>query len=101
MSRAKGSKNQPKSLGELLILLQEESTKHGKRFEYSFKEDDGTEVVDTKELFERASGLATFEIETDNESSDEGEDTFTCGKCNAKLDRAESVCPHCGAKLNW
>ena len=106
MTRTEGAKNKPKSVKQLVSMLQAAAEKEGIELTLDVKEkianaagelagkvgdDAAAAVAAIKSKFE------SLEIELDDTEID----TYTCGSCHNSMGTEMPVCPNCGAKLKW
>jgi len=106
MARPKGAKNKPKSLKEILQMLEADAQKSGKKISLSFSEAKqvkiGNEIaVDAPGVIKQAPAVAedTMNLILDK---DEKEDApYKCGVCGATFAAPVEKCPECGSVLEW
>lgn len=98
MARPSGAKNKPKSINELVKMLEDAAEKEGKKFVFDLVDKAPVSDEDKAKIkneLKQKFGSLEIDLEPDEV------DTYKCGACGATMASELEKCPECGAKLNW
>ena len=106
MARIKGSKNRPKSIAELEIMLAEAKSAGGQieKLTEEAKKTNPEPEFEIKPKIRQKTERKPFEIERPNSQPlDINSEVIRCGnpKCGKILKDEYGVCPFCGCYLKW
>jgi len=98
-----GAKNRPKTVAELVKMLQDAADREGVKLSDVVAEKAVAAAVEKANGdMVKAAALSRFSHVTIDIPDDDNEpDIFKCGACQAIMGAALPKCPECGAGLTW